>query len=270
MKKLFFLLLITSFIACKKDETATPITTTQTGSLVVKFDNRVGIEELILGTNYYKNAAGDSFKLTTMKYFVSNMVFTKDDGSKFVLPTDDSYFLVDEEDATTQSIKINNMPLGNYTAINFTIGVDSARCTADLSKRTGVLDPAKGAAGMYWAWNSGYIFMKLEGTSSSVLRVQGQPNGEFMFHIGGFGGYNAKTINNLKTINLPFDGDKLQIKATQTRPSSAHLFVDVLKIMSGPTTVSLKDNSVVMFNDFSTKIAANYANMFSYSHVENY
>jgi hypothetical protein len=270
MKKLFFLILITSFFACKKDDTTSPTTTAQTGSLILKFDNRVGIEELVLGTNYYKNAAGDSFKLSMLKYYVSNMVFTKDDGSKVVVPTDDSYFLVDEEDATSQSVKFNNMPLGSYTGVNFTIGVDSARCTADLSKRTGVLDPAKGATGMYWAWNSGYIFMKLEGTSPSVLRVQGQPNGEFMFHIGGFGGYNAKTINNLKNINMPFDGDKLQVKANQSRPSSAHLLVDVLKIMSGQNTVNLKDNSVVMFNDFSTKIAANYANMMSYSHVENY
>jgi hypothetical protein len=73
MKKLFLLIFITSFIACKKDET-TPTNTAQNGSLVVKFDNRVGIEELILNTNNYKNALGDSFKLSTFKYFVSNVV----------------------------------------------------------------------------------------------------------------------------------------------------------------------------------------------------
>jgi hypothetical protein len=161
--------------------------------------------------------------------------------------------------------------VGNYTSVAFTIGVDSARCTADLSKRTGVLDPAKGGEGMYWAWNSGYIFMKIEGTSPSVARSQGQPNGEFFFHIGGFGGYNSKTFNNLKTIQVPFESDKLQVKAGQSRPSSAHLLVDILKTMNGQGgMVRLKDNSVVMFAEFSTKIAANYANMVTYSHVENY
>jgi hypothetical protein len=269
MKKLFFLIFITSFIACKKDET-TPTNTTQTGSLVVKFDNRVGIEELILSTNNYKNALGDSFKISTLKYYLSNVVFTKDDGSKLTIPADNSYFLIDEADALSQSVKFDNMPLGTYTGVNFVIGVDSARSTADLSKRTGVLDPAKGAEGMYWLWNSGYIFLKLEGTSPSVVNAQGQQNGAFMFHVGGFGGYNAKTINNLKSVNITFEGDKLQVKAVQSRPSSVHLLVDVLKIMQGATAVSLKTNPVVMFNDFSTKIAANYAHMFSYSHVENY
>jgi hypothetical protein len=269
MKKLFFLIFITSFIACKKDET-TPTNTAQMGSLVVKFDNRVGIEELILNTNNYKNALGDSFKLSMFKYYVSNVVFTKDDGSKITIPTDNSYFLIDEADALSQSVKFDNMPLGTYTGVNFVIGVDSARSTADLSKRTGVLDPAKGAEGMYWLWNSGYIFLKLEGTSPSVLGAQGQSNGNFMFHIGGFGGYNAKTINNLKSVNIDFEGDKLQVKTGQSRPSSAHLLVDILKIMRGSTTVNLKETPVVMFNEFSTKIAANYANMFSYSHVENY
>jgi hypothetical protein len=269
MKKLFFILFITSLIACKKDET-TPVNTTETGSLVVKFDNRVGIEELILGTNSYKNAMGDSFKISTFKYYVSNVVFTKDDGSKVTVPTDESYFLIDEADALSQSVKFSNMPVGNYTGVNFTIGVDSARSTADLSKRTGVLDPAKGGEGMYWMWNSGYIFMKLEGTSPAVTRVQGQPNGEFMFHIGGFGGYNAKTFNNLKNVNIAFDTDKLVVKSVQSRPSSAHLLVNVLKVMQGENAINFKTNSVVMFNDFSMKIAANYANMFSYSHVENY
>jgi hypothetical protein len=43
----------------------------------------------------------------------------------------------------------------------------------------GDLDPIKG---MYWAWQSGYINMKLEGKSSSCKTR----NNEFQFHIGGY------------------------------------------------------------------------------------
>jgi len=35
---------------------------------------------------------------------------------------------------------------------------------------------------MFWTWNSGYIFFKLEGNSP----VSTQPNGKIEYHIGGF------------------------------------------------------------------------------------
>jgi hypothetical protein len=43
----------------------------------------------------------------------------------------------------------------------------------------GDLDPIKG---MYWAWQSGYINMKIEGKSSSCRTRKN----EFQFHIGGY------------------------------------------------------------------------------------
>ena len=59
--------------------------------------------------------------------------------------------------------------------IYFQIGIDSlTNVSGDLD---GDLDPA---LGMYWAWNSGYINMKLEGKSSSCKSVKK----EFQFHIG--------------------------------------------------------------------------------------
>ncbi|MDN3675869.1 hypothetical protein QWY90_00740 [Flavobacterium paronense] len=43
----------------------------------------------------------------------------------------------------------------------------------------GDLDPTKG---MYWAWQSGYINIKIEGKSTSCKTR----NNEFQFHIGGY------------------------------------------------------------------------------------
>ena len=64
----------------------------------------------------------------------------------------------------------------------------------DVSQRTGVLDPSGAGADMYWTWNSGYIFFKMEGTSPAATGM----GNSFMYHIGGFGGYSAPTINNIK------------------------------------------------------------------------
>ena len=179
------------------------------------------------------------------------------------MPQDSSYFLVQEEKPASQTITLSEVPVGNYTGLTFTIGVDSLRSLADISKRTGVLDPGLND-GMYWEWNSGYIFMKLEGTSALAPAAQ---NNAFFYHIGGFGGgYNGKkTINNLRTVTLSFQNDAAKVQASNT--PLVLLTTDALKVFNGPTKLSIAEHASVMFDPYSTSIADNYAQMFSYSRV---
>ena len=76
----------------------------------------------------------------------------------------DCYFLIDESDADTHE-PVLSVPEGEYKTLSFILGVDSLRNTMDVSQRTGVLDVSGAATDMYWSWNSGYIFFKMEGTS---------------------------------------------------------------------------------------------------------
>ena len=133
----------------------------QKGSLNVHFKNVVDDKDLRLNDSisFYKNANGDDFKITTFKYYISNVSLIAKNGQSVAIP--DSYFLVNAADSTTLNQQITNIPEGKYTGISFIIGVDSLRNFAGA--QTGVLDPAKG---MFWSWNSGYIFVKFEGQSS--------------------------------------------------------------------------------------------------------
>ena len=117
---------------------------------------------------------------------------------------------------------------------------------------------------MYWEWNSGYIFMKLEGTSAVAPAAQ---NNAFFYHIGGFGGgYNGKkTINNLRTVTLPFQNDAAKVQAGNT--PLVLLTTDAMKVFNGSTKLSIAQNASVMFDPYSTSIADNYAQMFSYSRI---
>jgi hypothetical protein len=164
------------------------------------------------------------------------------------------------------------VPEGDYTQVSFVLGVDSLRNTMRLDKRTGILDPTVGnneGAGMYWGWNSGYIFFKMEG-NSSVLTTKEDPTGnqQFKYHIGGFGGMNSPTINNLKTITL----DLKKAGVAQVRSgyrSNIHLFVDLIKVLDGPTNIKIKEHPNVMFAPFSRTMSQNYEKMFSHDHTEN-
>ena len=254
------LVLMLAVLACDTPDTDTSFDPVALGRMKINFDNIVGSSDLTLNTGTYQNGSGESFSVTKLNYFVSNIRLRKEDGSEYVVPQDSSYFLIQEDHPASQTITLNKVPAGNYTGLTFLIGVDSLRSAADLVKRTGILDPGLNN-GMYWDWNSGYIFLKLEGTSAVAPAAQ---NGAFFYHIGGYGRENVK-INNLRTVTLPFKTDIAKVQADLT--PTVHLTSDVLKLFNGPTTVSIAQHSSVMFDPYSTNVANNYAQMFSYDRL---
>jgi hypothetical protein len=198
-----------------------------------------------------------------LQYYVSNFQLKNTAGAVYIVPQDSSYFLIKEGIADEVAFRI---PEGDYSTLTFTVGVDSLRSTLDVSKRTGVLDPA-GTDGMYWGWNPGYIFFRLEGTSPSAP-AGSTGNRSIMYHIGGYGGYNTPTINNLKTITLDLTAGGI-VKPRVGRVSNIHLMADISKVFTGVANIDFSANPMVMFNDFSKTIAGNYVQMFRHDHTEN-
>jgi hypothetical protein len=264
-------LVVLTFAACKKEDEE--FDSNDKGQVVLEFDNIVGGKDLQLNTGSYTNVSGEDFKVTTFNYYISNIILTKEDGSTYVVPQNESYFLIKEADATTHEVTLSNVPAGNYTAASFTIGVDSLKNTADIAQRTGVLDPAAGGQGMYWKWNSGYIFMKLEGTSAVAPYDDATKSNPFWYHIGGFGGMTSKTINNIKKATVKagagVEAEEAVAKVRKDTKPSFHILVDAAKVFEGPTKLSIKANPIEMFSPYSVNIANNYQNMFSLDHIHN-
>lgn len=231
--------------------------------ITLEFDNIVGGADLHLNTGSYTNESGEQFKVSMLRYFVSNIVLTNVNGSKYIVPQDSSYFLIDESKPSTLKTSIK-IPEGEYSKLEFVLGVDSLRNTKDLSQRTGVLDPTGEASGMYWSWNSGYIFFKMEGNSPSSKLT----NNVFQYHIGLFGGYSTPTLNNLKNISIDLTQRGIAKVKTGKTPN-VHLLVDVSKVFNGTNKVSISANTVVMASAFSAKIADNFTSMFQHDHTEN-
>lgn len=253
--------------SCKKENTTPVINEATLAPLSVEFDNIVGAQNLVLNTVNYTNAAGESYNIQVLQYIVSNIKLKKADGTLYTVNPDSSYFLIKEADQATRFAKVK-VPEGDYTALTFTLGVDSLRSTMDISKRTGALDPSGGMDdGMYWGWNSGYIFLKMEGISAQAP-VDPTGNRKYRYHIGGFGGYSAPTINNIKTITIDLTARGIA-QVRSNKQANIHLFADISKVLGGTTTVSIAANPQVMFSDYSVHIANNYAAMFTHDHTEN-
>lgn len=257
-----FLAVAILFSACKKDDVILYDPNVK-ADLSVEFDNIVGASDLHLNTGTYTNAVGETFTVTKLKYYVSNFVLTNVNGTVYTVPQNDSYFLVDESDASTHEPTIQ-IPEGEYKTLSFMVGVDSLRNTMDISNRTGVLDPTTTAADMYWSWNSGYIFFKFEGTSPAITTM----GGLFQYHVGGFGGYTTATTNNLRTITLDLTARGIpQVKSG--KETNVHLFVDVLKALGGSTNISFANTNMVHSAAAGVPIADNYTSMFRHDHTEN-
>ncbi|MFN3316142.1 MAG: MbnP family protein [Raineya sp.] len=266
MKKISILLvfaLFMSVIACKKKNTDPAPNPNMKGSVEVEFDNFVGTQEFRLGTTYTNPNTNESFTPSMLRYFISNISLKTTAGVTYTVPQEQSYFLLDIEDPNSMKFILNDVPEGDYNEITFMIGVDSLRNTKPVEQRTGNLDIAGKAQGMYWSWNSGYIFVKMEGTSPQSTAV----DNKFRYHIGGFGGYSSTTINCIRMRTLSFGTTAAKVRANKT--PTIHLMADWLKLFNGSTQLRIANNHTVMFNPFGVNIANNYVEAFSFDHVHN-
>jgi hypothetical protein len=251
---LFCIALTTS--QCKKDEPTTPTTpvTPVTTSIRLSFENVVGADPLTLGPPYqYVNLNGDSFYISTYKYYISNISFTDINNNTWSEP--ESYHLINAADPASLLFSINSIPAASYHSIHFTIGVDSARNCSGA--QTGALDPAND---MFWTWNTGYIMAKLEGKSPASTASADN----ISFHIAGYGGANATQ----RLVTLGFGSDSAHVSTTVS--PVVHVSSNVLEWFQSPTTIDFSTtNSVATTGAQAIMFADNYANMFLITGVDN-
>jgi hypothetical protein len=242
---LFSILLI---VSCQKDaDLPVPVQPAPAGMVKLELKNMVDTSLLYLDTVLYILDNGDKLRVSMYKYYISNVQLMRSDSTFFTESY--SYHLVDQSQEATKSITIDSVPEGDYIGIRFMIGVDSAHNVSGT--QSGDLDPAKG---MFWAWNTGYIMAKLEGTSQQST----SPGNSVGLHIGGFkGAYSA-----LKTVSPSFNGSHALV--TTSHAPIIHVKCDLAEWFKNPAAFSFSSTSVVTTVGPNSKmIADNYADMFS-------
>lgn len=208
------------------------------------FKHKVGKQSLVLFDSLYTNNFNEPFIVNKLKYYISKITFH----SKGKVETDKQYYLIDANDNNTHSISLSTN-LYNIEAISFTIGVDSLKNTEGV--QTGALDPMNG---MFWTWNSGYIYAKLEGQSDSSKAASNY----FTYHIGGYKAHE----NAVETVYL-----KIPQPTTQTK--KIVIDADVLKWFDGVSAIKISQTQIChQPGKLAQQIAKNYATMFSIATVE--
>lgn len=204
----FALLLLLSFTSCKKDEK---------GTIILNFKGKVDNENLTLRSSKFNPGNGSKVNIETLKFYLSNIILIKEDNTEVLLK--DVAFIDFENNHTSNTTNGETITIetetGNYKGIKMGFGVDGTKNNADPSVYKEE-EPLSIYKGMHWSWNTGYIFMKLEGKfdTDTAVNILSQ---DYLFHTGLNDLYTTQTFNKnfqiknkeTKTLNFNIDAKKM-------------------------------------------------------------
>lgn len=164
----------------------------QESKVNLAFSMKYGNSDLKIN-EFYITESQDTFRTTMLKFYISNIVLVKKDGTEYKEP--ESYHLFSLDNPEKKNVQIKGVPNGEYTQIRFALGIDSIRNHSGA--QVGDLDPANG---MFWTWSDGYLFLRYEGV------IKKTPAKGLIVHIGEDRYYTPYEIvfpNSIKVENSP-------------------------------------------------------------------
>ncbi|MBL0073279.1 MAG: hypothetical protein IPP34_16315 [Bacteroidetes bacterium] len=175
------------FTSCKDDDDTEPTPASTEQNLTFHIHTNVGATSVVYGTNY-AHTDGRTFNLSDLRYYISNIVLIKQDNSE--LPISGKVLLVNPSE---NEYSLGKVPVGSYKGFRFYLGLDSATNHTDPTTYTSENPLSIQTPSIHWSWNSGYIFMKIEGLVDTSLAGNGNVNFPFFYHVGL--DQNTKTID---------------------------------------------------------------------------
>jgi hypothetical protein len=225
-----------------------------TGTLKLELESDINGSKIILNSVKYLNEHLDTFKVSRLKYYVSNIRLKRADGTYYNIP--ESYYLIDVSMSNDTTINIPNIPVGSYIQAEISIGVDVER--NHTGAQTGALDPTV-AGDMFWLWSTGYRFVLLEGNYKTAA------SGGFaglVFHVSDDVNYKSTSFNagtaNWTDINIR-DG-----KSTRM-----HVKANFEEMFKTPTTINFDVTNNVSGPPDANTIANNYEDMLGLAGIVN-
>ncbi|MBK22079.1 MAG: hypothetical protein CMP63_07215 [Flavobacteriales bacterium] len=232
-----------TMISCKKDKE-----TSKTVKVNLSFIHKVGLEVLEFDTLKYTNAVGHNYEVRTLKYFISNITFSRSDGSKEIYKKP---VYINAKDSSTLSYSNIEIPSGTYESIGITFGIDSEMNVSDTLTTVEEVSMAWPDGNM----GGGYHYLKLEGTYDS-LGVD-SINKNYNIHTGGIMGhphdFNVTFQNSAFTVN--------------EKGLSFKIIMDVNEWFTNPDNYDFADYGHMIMMDMTAQmqLRANGSSVFSIS-----
>lgn len=251
-------------------------------TLIVGCDNKpeptglipVSIRPVINGETFqtgtpYKNLQGRDFQFDGLSLYVSDITLIDDAGNEVLLISPDQEETVWFFDFTRGliygsagslgsdgALSTGNLevPEGTYTSAKITLGVPTS-LNGDFDPVTYDTDhPLSEQRGAYWTWNSGYIFLKIDGQFDSSATADGiSMDGSLTYHTG------LDTL--IREVTFPFGGQNKEITLSDSPTESLNFTLDINKLFyfEADTLDMMTSNLTHTTNDFdlATSITKN-------------
>lgn len=194
----------------------------------------------------YSTEEGYNVKFTTISFFISHLANNSD--------TINESSLYDFRDKGSQLLS-KRADFNLYPSIQGFIGVDSINNHSDPSAFDNENDlNVENAGTMHWGWNTGYIFVKIEGKVDTLL--SGNFNHNFSFHAG--------TDTFLQQITF----ENILWEQTAQNEHTINLLLSMSDFLSsGLNTIDLKDEFITHSNSgqqaLTEKVVVNFVNALS-------
>ncbi|MEZ4938318.1 MAG: MbnP family protein [Crocinitomicaceae bacterium] len=127
----------------------------------------------------YHNIMGYRVKFSSIKFY---MTYAKvGDGTNWT----DAHSVSQYNYANSTELFSADVTPGSYSQIKFNVGVDSVRNHSDPASYPSD-NPLNiiTSSGMFWTWNTGYIFVIIEGFYDTDSLGTGTPPNSFTYHLG--------------------------------------------------------------------------------------
>jgi hypothetical protein len=228
------------FMGCKPDDGTIEPDPVETQEITVTINHKAGDQDF----NFDSEITLPSDEVVTFRrlaYILSDFHLIKNDDTKEFLV--DQYAFVDERLGTSFTLK--DVPMGDYKAIGFSIGLDSTtnHGNPNFYSTDHPLSPINNS--LHWDWSNGYIFTAIEGKTKA-------DNESFLFHLAG---YKNKTdfelpINftkSFKSLNADLDYNILEVFEN---PEIYTISIDgkSTHTISSPVTIKLFNNLKDVFS----------------------
>lgn len=242
--RLFASLIIvaTIFTGCKKDDDAD---VNKIQKIALHLHSMVGNDAVAYGVEY-QDASGRKFNLNDLRYYISNIVLIKNDGS--LLPLTGKIILANP---AINEYELGEVPVGSYKGFTFMLGLDSATNHTDPTSYEASNPLSIQSPSIHWSWNSGYIFMKIEGKVDSTLAANGPIDAQYFYHIG------------MDKFKRTIDFSTNAFKVVSGSDYEIGLEFDLLKALNNVDMRTEYDTHTFNNLPLATKIADNWQGAFS-------
>ncbi len=232
---LFSLLAVSGLFACSDDDNPGA----QTMAVELPFEAVVGSEAFACDQTFTGLGEGADLTPTDFRFYVHDVRYVTADGAEFpVTLTDDGRFqngrvaLLDFEagcgdmgNAETNNTIRGTVEAGDYVGVRFRIGVPSDLNHANAAEAGAPLN----LTAMWWNWNGGYKFARIEGRSSAF--------DGWRLHLGATGCtgdmMGTSTCTNQNIVDVSIDGN----------PSDLRIAADIAALVEGSTLGNTMDTA---------------------------